>query len=384
MLEKLQQTKGGYLEVSLKHSGSLILWSGSQRYYSKNSCRNQFTQVAEILLRQHFARAWWNTDADDNSNYKAAISENKYQECSDYIEQNRLTLAFEVVTTVLGDHGDIPNRDFMILTAVADRQHERFYTTRELLGFCQRFRLPHNDVWTYDTVDSAQQLFQLYDECRETGMAEDTVQALSQTADSSAPSMYPHVPFQGNILEGFIIRYIANDGKDDNESSANMSQLAKTAQEILNDVPPSRPPSFEMLSSEVEGVPRALTTNLRPILESTPFDYQLASSRSPGVAANEQGQEFQQKLAKILGQQGVDDDDNDTTRLDLTKVTSGKLHLPSLVKHVLDDPNMDTETRRIAQLLQTLDGIKGVVNYSLFTRPSDAEGQPPRMFCMVH
>ena len=50
--------KQGYLEVSLKHSGSLVLWSGGQRFYSKNSTNNAFTMVVEIILMQHFARCY--------------------------------------------------------------------------------------------------------------------------------------------------------------------------------------------------------------------------------------------------------------------------------------------------------------------------------------
>jgi hypothetical protein len=60
---------------------------------------------------------------------------------------------FEVVTAVLGDQGQTPQRDFLILTAISDRQNERFYTTLELLEFCHRFRLPHNDIWTYTTIN---------------------------------------------------------------------------------------------------------------------------------------------------------------------------------------------------------------------------------------
>ena len=49
--------------VSLKHSGSLILWSGGGRYYSKDSTDNAFKLVGEPLLRQHFDRAWFDVDS---------------------------------------------------------------------------------------------------------------------------------------------------------------------------------------------------------------------------------------------------------------------------------------------------------------------------------
>ena len=67
------------------------------------------------------------------------------------MSKQRLTCAFEVVTAVLGDHGDRPKRDFLILTAIADRAKERFYSTQELTDFCQRHRLPHNDTWIFSS-----------------------------------------------------------------------------------------------------------------------------------------------------------------------------------------------------------------------------------------
>ena len=45
-------TKPGYLEVSLKHSGSLVLWSGQSNVYSKNGIQNVYSAAAEVLLHQ--------------------------------------------------------------------------------------------------------------------------------------------------------------------------------------------------------------------------------------------------------------------------------------------------------------------------------------------
>jgi hypothetical protein len=56
-----------------------------------------------------------NVDIDDISN------ETKYKECIKYVEPHRLTLSFEVVTSVLGHHRDLRKRYFLILIAVADR-----------------------------------------------------------------------------------------------------------------------------------------------------------------------------------------------------------------------------------------------------------------------
>ena len=54
----------GYLEASLKHSGSLLLWSGRQCYYSKNSTNNAFSKVGEIMLMRHFARCYGGGDRE--------------------------------------------------------------------------------------------------------------------------------------------------------------------------------------------------------------------------------------------------------------------------------------------------------------------------------
>lgn len=48
------------------------------------------------------------------ANKKDSIS--KYCECSDHLQENRITLAFEVVTSVLGDHGDTPKHPYLICT----------------------------------------------------------------------------------------------------------------------------------------------------------------------------------------------------------------------------------------------------------------------------
>jgi hypothetical protein len=58
--------------------------------------------------------------------------------------------------------------------------------------------------------------------------------------------MYPHEIFQGDILEGFIIRYNSAGNNDDDVvvMTTTMHRLANTAQEILQAVPPTLPPSL--------------------------------------------------------------------------------------------------------------------------------------------
>ena len=55
MIERLQDQKG-YLEVSLKHSGSLILWSGGQRYYSKKFMSQSIHSSGRTTLEATFCK----------------------------------------------------------------------------------------------------------------------------------------------------------------------------------------------------------------------------------------------------------------------------------------------------------------------------------------
>lgn len=209
-----QKAGEGYLEVSVKHSGSLLLWSGGDRFYSKNSTDNLYSLVGELLLRQHFIRA----------NHDGVTA---YQDCSDYLEAHRMTLSFEVVTSFMGDHGDRPNRDFLILTAVADRKTAQFFSTADAIEFAQRFRLPHNDCWVFQSAKAIQGLFDIYDETRETGTASTVLPVLNQAADTYVPSMYPHDVFQGDILEGLVIRFVPSTDTD------RIRKLAQVAQDLL-------------------------------------------------------------------------------------------------------------------------------------------------------
>jgi hypothetical protein len=79
--------------------------SGGNRFYSKNDANNMVTLVGEFLLQQHMSMVWKEISGDTT---------HKYEECSDYVQQHRLTLSFEVVTAVLGDHGDIPKQPYLI------------------------------------------------------------------------------------------------------------------------------------------------------------------------------------------------------------------------------------------------------------------------------
>jgi hypothetical protein len=362
MLSNVLESKG-YLEVSLKHSGSLLLWSGGQRYYSKNSTDNVFTSVGEILLRQHFARAW-----DD---YEA---EAKYKECSDFIQQNRLTLSFEVVTAMMGDHGDIPNRDYLMLLSVANRNAGAFHSTAELLSFAQTFRLPHNDVWVFHTHESCSQLFHLYDSSRETGLAESVVTNLNKVTDKghSIPSMYPHLIFQGNILEGIVIRYVAypvtiecpEDSTSKDRYLKTIGELSSRSRSILEAVPPQKE-SF--LQSSSPNGKHLFSVNLRQIMSG---DKDASSFQQTLRFLLEASDANRRKVEKIGGHRHI-------TRIDLNSVAANIM--------TVKDEGVDYETKQIATLIETIKALHLPVSYNMYREeiPSDVEGKIEERFISI-
>ena len=193
----------GYVEASLKHSGSLVLWSGGRRFYSKNAAGNVFTRVGEIMVMKHFARCYGGRWREE------------YEKCSNLLEEGQLTCSFELVTSVLGHHGAIPNRDYLILIAVADRSTGgTFYSTNQLVTLAHQFRLPHNDAWTFASGTACEALFRSYDDMWETGTATTVINRLDEIVAENKgecaklSSLYPHDIFQGEILEGLVIRYV--------------------------------------------------------------------------------------------------------------------------------------------------------------------------------
>jgi hypothetical protein len=446
----------GHLEVSLKHSGSLVLWSGSTRYYSKNSACNEFTRTTEILLRQQFetvreAVASSTTSRtsidDDNKNQHCYRS---YDDCSRFVSQHRYTIAFEVVTAeMLGDHGQIPHLDYVVVTAVADRNDERFLSTTEVLAFCHRFRLPHNDVWTFfpptattskegtDVPSSAETLFQMYDtSLREIGYTENTVQALTDIADVYIPSPIPHSVFQGSICEGFIVRYVDDVNDVPVKERQELEGLAQAARDILKEVPPTPAPG--RAPDNLKGDP-VLDADLRAIHQSIPYNDHDEHEKShqkhkPSLSVvtlqRQRAALFSEGLKKLLqdvnesesnGDVNVNVNVNDNERQmkrprqrrqrhDLEKIEKEKEnnreeedisatkietkstrsitnhHLPTLAKSLLE--SRDKETKRIATLLQTLDGLKGgSVTYTWMEKHDDEHDDSQRqnrLYCIIH
>jgi hypothetical protein len=359
------QKKEGCLEVSLKHSGNLLLWSGGQRYYSKNSTDNAFTYIGEVLLRQHMERAWWNSASSTSSKEIGAA----YRECSEFVEENRLTLAFECVTSVLGHHGDLPNKDFLMLTAVADKAAQQFYSTVEVLELAQRFRLPHNDIWVYSSLTAVEKLFTLYDTTRETGLAGDTTAALDQSSTAHLSSMYPHVVFQGNILEGIVIRYVAYKLDEREQQEGQLRTLEMTANDILKQVPPDLPPCFDLVrakSTDGNTSSKVLSVDIREV-----FHRCIASGGYNGLT-DRLGETIFEMLSET-----------DSTRRKVVKQPAKDWDVPRLVRELLEKrenngSKIDNETARIAKLICNVDKQNAAVRYNVH-RENDS-----RWLCTIH
>lgn len=204
------------LEVSLKHSGSLFMYAGHEGgAYAKNSFGNVYTAVGVFVLGRMFCEAW-------------GIEANRKQaDFNDFLEKNRMCVSMELVTAVLGDHGQRPRDDYVVVTAVTELGcgKPKFYSTPEIIAFCRKWRLPTNHVWLFSTRKSVTSFFAAYDALCEEGTASPVCKALDEVADISIPGSKDHVKVQGEILEGLVARIVSC------ESSKHMEQ-------VLRDLPP--------------------------------------------------------------------------------------------------------------------------------------------------
>ncbi|KAF0899632.1 hypothetical protein E2562_020821, partial [Oryza meyeriana var. granulata] len=55
------------------------------------------------------------------------------EEFNDFLEKNHISISMELVTAVLGDHGQRPKDDYAVITAVTELGHgkPKFYSTPE-------------------------------------------------------------------------------------------------------------------------------------------------------------------------------------------------------------------------------------------------------------
>ncbi|TVU41334.1 hypothetical protein EJB05_14841, partial [Eragrostis curvula] len=208
------------LEVTLKHSGSLFMYAGHLGgAYAKNSFGNVYTAVGVFVLGRLFREAW------------GKEAPKMQAEFNDFLEKNRICVSMELVTAVLGDHGQRPKDDYAVITAVTELGHgkPKFYSTAEVIAFCRKWRLPTNHVWLFSTRKSAASFFAAYDALCEEGTATPVSKALDEIADISVPGSKDHVKVQGEILEGLVARIVSR------ESSAQMEEVLRNFPQPMSD-----------------------------------------------------------------------------------------------------------------------------------------------------
>ncbi|GLJ26185.1 hypothetical protein SUGI_0502400 [Cryptomeria japonica] len=216
MIEKVSQGNGT-LEVSLKHSGSLFMYAGHEGgAYAKNSYGNIYTAVGIFVLGRMFQESW------------GAQAATKQKEFNDFLQKNHMCISMELVTAVLGDHGQRPLQDYVVVTAVTElgAGKPRFYSTPDIISFCRKWRLPTNSIWLFSTKKSVASFFAAYDALCEEGTATSVCKALDEIADISVPATKDHVKVQGEILEGLVARIVSS------ESSEHLKK-------VLEEIPPS-------------------------------------------------------------------------------------------------------------------------------------------------
>ncbi|XP_042038662.1 tRNA ligase 1-like isoform X3 [Salvia splendens] len=152
--------------------------------------------------------------------------------------RNRMCVSMELVTAVLGDHGQRPHEDYVVVTAVTELGNgkPKFYSTPALIAFCRNWRLPTNHVWLFSTRKSVMSFFAAYDALSEEGTATTVCKTLDEVADISIPGSKDHIMVQGEILEGLVARIVSQG------SSEHMKQ-------VLRDHPPPPTEGVDLGSS---------------------------------------------------------------------------------------------------------------------------------------
>ncbi|KAI4383820.1 hypothetical protein MLD38_009617 [Melastoma candidum] len=222
------------LEVSLKHSGSLFMYAGHEGgAYAKNSFGNIYTAVGTFVLGRMFRESW------------GREAEKKQLEFNKYLEQNRMCISMELVTAVLGDHGQRPKEDYVVVTAVTElgKGKPNFYSTPEIIAFCRKWRLPTNHVWLFSTRKSVTSFFAAFDALCEEGTATPVCKALDEVADISVPGSKNHIEVQGEILEGLVARMVSHD------SSRHMEEVLKECPSSPNEAHLDLGPSLRDICS---------------------------------------------------------------------------------------------------------------------------------------
>ena len=113
-----------------------------------------------------------------------------------------------------------------------------------MVEFAQKWSLPYNDIWVFRSRSSAKSLFQFYDNIRESGLVMDVVDKLDDITlegenigtSFNIKSMYPHFDFQGEILEGIVVRLVKQSS-----TMKELQRLSNESKQILELISPEIP-----------------------------------------------------------------------------------------------------------------------------------------------
>lgn len=337
---RMQEVVGaghGVLEVTQKHSGSLFLYSGDNGgAFAKNSYGNLYTAVGVFVLGRTLQGAW------------GSQAGQKQREFNAYLKEHHICIGMELVTAVLGDHGQRPLQDYVVVTAVtklAGRPH--FMSTPEVVAFCHQWRLPTNHYWLFSTKRSVTSFFTAYDALCEEGLAGTVTNVLNDISDTHLPATKRHEDVQGEILEGLVARIVTPEsltilnevlvqyppppvpkfhfsGKDlreicsSNRDSEN-KQVAALLKAVGRDFCPDTTEWLEDKLVEQESTTKArLYPMLETFLYSTPANYPTRKLQEMIRVIHKSKLPVRFKCHKITSSQSTNDQDNIVSQFKMT------------------------------------------------------------------
>eukprot|EP00956_Cyclotella_meneghiniana_P028565 scaffold66871_cov67-Cyclotella_meneghiniana.AAC.3 len=218
----------------------------------------------------------------------------------------------------------------------------------------------------FTTQSSCQKLFQFYDDIRETGTADTVIKGLDELlkcpniADAQTTrricSLYPHSEFQGDILEGLVVRFVEYDEAKPNDCKEvqffdSIKELSVTSHSNLD--------IMRNAKANDDSQPHMLTKC--KVLES------------------------ERELRACLEEHSTQ---HERQRLSRTKMDSrGEWDVLSCLLPTLGNANeiIDNESREIIQLIQALNKLGVKVGYKLYKESEGQVGnQEQRWVCIIH
>jgi hypothetical protein len=121
-----------------------------------------------------------------------------------------MCLAMELVTAVLGDHGQRPKQDYVVITAISELgggPQPHFWATPQIVEFCRRWRLPTNQYWLFSSPRSATTYFEIFDMIGEEGTASEVTESMDKIADVAVPREFPLLTCRHGFVHHVCVRW---------------------------------------------------------------------------------------------------------------------------------------------------------------------------------